>query len=103
MKGGYDNETAHGIPFHTRLYTASFEYRSVVDDLDTLALSKKEALNGGLYKRYNLGGRDGREVERSVLSPDKVMKMWDSLMARKIRLEGGMAKRRAYGVVMRDW
>ena len=97
----YDSRTEHGIPYLSALYSANFEYETVVDDLDGLVTTKKSVMSGnGEVTSYSLGSRS---VTRQTLSATEVLQMWDKLMAKKKQLEGGQKPRKAVGVVIRDW
>ena len=96
----YDAQTENGIPYFAGLYRRSFEYRTVVDDLDTLFVQRREILKNGSVQGYTIGSRS---ITRNQLSPDGVLKQWSKLMAEKLRLESGGPYRKAVGVVFRDW
>ena len=96
----YNAETENGIPYVRNLYINDFAYKTVVDDLDSLYPTRRSALVDGNVKSYSIGSRS---VSRSVLSAREVLKLWDKLMSEKARLEQGRNKRRALGVVFRDW
>lgn len=96
----YDAETKNGIPYITALYDGNFRYKSVVTDLDNMWGAKQTATSGGQYKSYTIGDRS---VTRSAMTPDRVLSLWDKLMAEKERLEQGRSKRRTLGVIPRDW
>lgn len=96
----YDGKTENGIPYVVRLYEANYKYTATVDDLDTLAPARKQTLSGGAVTSYTIGSRS---ITRNQLSASEVLKLWDKLMAQKLRLESGAAPRKAVGVVHRDW
>ena len=97
----YDAKTEHGIPYISALYSSSFEYETVVDDLDGLVTTRRSVMSGnGAVTSYSLGSRS---VTRQALSVEDVLKMWDKLMAKKKELECGKKPRKAIGVVPRDW
>ncbi len=96
----YDAETPNGIPYFGYLYADNFEYRDAVDTLDELYPIKHEAFTTGNTKSYSIGSRS---VTKTVLSARDVLKLWDKMMAEKLRLEQRRSKRRTLGVVFRDW
>ncbi len=96
----YDGKTENGIPYVTRLYTTSYKYQVVVDDLDALAPQKKDVMGGGSVSAYTIGNRS---ITKNQLSANDVIKRWDKLMAEKQRIENGTAPRKAVAVVHRDW
>lgn len=97
----YDARTENGIPYLSALYSANFEYETVVNDLDGLVTTRKSVISGnGAITSYSLGSRS---VTRQALSAADVLQMWDKLIARKKELEGGRRPRKAIGVVLRDW
>ena len=96
----YDAETENGIPYIAALYEHNFRYKTVVIDLNNLFPAKTGALSSGQYKSYTIGDRS---VTRSTMTADRVLALWDKLMAEKDRLEQGRTKRRTLGVVPRDW
>jgi hypothetical protein len=96
----YDGKTENGIPYIVKLYRENYQYTVTVDDLDTLAPERKSALSGGSVTSYTIGNRS---ISREALSASETLKMWDRLMALKLRLEKGMSPRKAVGVVIRDW
>lgn len=97
----YDAKTEHGIPYISALYSASFDYETVINDLDGLVTTRKSVMEGnGAVTSYSLGSRS---VTRQAMSAKDVLDMWDRLMAKKKELEAGRKPRRAVGVVIRDW
>ena len=97
----YDAKTENGIPYLSALYSANFEYETVIDDLDGLTTARKAVMSGsGAVTSYSLGSRS---VTRQALSAKDVLEMWNKLMTRKKELEEGRKPRRAVGVVLRDW
>lgn len=96
----YDGKTENGVPYIVRLYQTNYKYTVTVDDLDELVPCRKQALSGGAVSSYTIGSRS---ITRNQLSASEVMKLWDKLMAQKLRLESGTAPRKAVGVVHRDW
>ncbi|MBQ7564608.1 MAG: hypothetical protein IJT16_11540 [Lachnospiraceae bacterium] len=96
----YDAKTENGIPYFSGLYKRSFEYLTVVDSLNDLAVQRKAILAGGAVNSYTIGNRS---ITRNQLSPSELLKLWDRLMAKKLSLENGRKPRKAVGVVHRDW
>jgi hypothetical protein len=100
MAINYDGKTENGIPYVVRLYETNYRYTVTVDDLDALAPSRKQALSGGAVTSYTIGNRS---ITRNQLSAADALKQWDKLMNLKLRLEAGVAPRKAVGIVHRDW
>jgi len=99
----YDAQTEHGIPYLTTLYKRSFEYKTVVDDLDGLYVARQGVIaGGGSVTSYTIGSRS---LSKQTLSASEILKLWDKLMIEKRRLELGKSSnaRKAVGVVLRDW
>ena len=96
----YDATTENGIKYISRLYSTSYKYQMVIDDLDALVVTKREVLSGGGVSGYTIGSRS---VTKNVLSAADVIKQWNKLMAAKNQLEKGIAQRKAVAVVPRDW
>ncbi len=96
----YDSETKNGIPYFAALYQRNYKYKTVINELDTLAPTRDKALTTGSVTNYTIGNRS---ISRGVLSAADVIKRWDKLMAEKIRLEAGKAPRKSVGVLFRDW
>lgn len=96
----YDATTENGIKYISRLYANSYKYQMVVDDLDTLAVTRKEILAGGGVSGYTIGSRS---ITKNVLSAEDVLKRFDKLMAQKLQLEKGIGPRKAVAVIPRDW
>ena len=96
----YDATTENGIKYISRLYSTSYKYQMVVDDLDALVVTKRDVLSGGGVSGYTIGSRS---VTKNVLSAADVLKQWNKLMAAKNQLEQGIAPRKAVAVVPRDW
>lgn len=97
----YDSKTENGIPYISGLYHRSFEYEVVVDDLDAIFPVRREAISGrGTVQTYTVAARS---VTRNNMDFRQLMSLWDSLMARKLALEGAGSPRKAVGVLIRDW
>jgi len=96
----YDATTTNGIKYISRLYANSYKYQMVVDDLDTLAVTRKDILAGGGVSGYTIGSRS---ITKNVLSAEDVLKKFDKLMAQKLQLEKGIGPRKAVAVIPRDW
>lgn len=97
----YDGKTEHGIQYIKSLYSANYEYEMVIDDLDGMVEVRKSILSGGgAVTQYTIGSRS---LSRKSLSASDLLKLWDDLWAKKLRLEQGRAPRKAVGIVPRDW
>ena len=95
----YDAETTNGIKYFSALYKRNYQYSTCVDSLDRLAVQRESVLSGDAVTSYTIGNRS---ITRNAMSPTDIMKLWDKLMAQKLRLENGNKPRKAVGVVHRD-
>lgn len=96
-----DAKTENGIPYVSALYIKNFEYETVVTDLDGLVVARKSIMGGGgSVTSYTIGSRS---LSKQTLSASEILKLWDTLWARKKRLEERRSARKAVGVVIRDW
>ena len=97
----YDAKTENGVRYISLLYASNYEYETVVDSLDSLAVQRKAVLSGGgTVTQYSIGSRS---LTKKSLSATEVLDLWDKLMAKKRQLEEGRKPRKAVGVVLRDW
>ncbi len=101
MNISYDATTDNGIKYISSLYSKSFDYQIVIDDLDALYVVRSSVLSGeGNVESYSIGSRS---LTRKSLSASEVLSLWGELMAKKKQLEMRRKPRKAVGVVLRDW
>ncbi|MCR4745234.1 MAG: hypothetical protein K5894_08390 [Lachnospiraceae bacterium] len=98
----YDAQTEKsGIPYISALYSANFEYKTIVTWLDNnYASYTGESGSSGSVQSYSIGSRS---LTRATFSATDLSAEWDVKMRRKLQLERGTKPRRAVGVVLRDW
>jgi hypothetical protein len=97
----YDAKTANGIPYVSRLYSGSFRYSCLVDDLDALCHARRAVLSGsGNVTQYSIGSR---QLTRAAMNATQTLALWDKLMAEKEQMEGAGSPRKCVGIVLEDW